>query len=68
MRRTLIRFTKIISATKVKLMDADRITPVTRKIDSDAFRALFTPELNKLTALFTNRKYEIRIAGSSINR
>jgi len=47
-------------------MESERITPATLRLDSPAFKALFTPELNKLAALFSAKNYELRIAGGAV--
>lgn len=38
----------------------------TVKMDSQDFKALFTPELNQLIALFEKNNYELRIAGGAV--
>lgn len=38
----------------------------TQTIDSQAYRQIFTPTLNKLVELFQNHNYEIRIAGGAV--
>ncbi|CAB3398918.1 unnamed protein product [Caenorhabditis bovis] len=44
----------------------ETITPVTMRIESDAFRGLFTPQLEKLRKMFEKRNFEIRIAGGAV--
>lgn len=41
-------------------------TPVTMKLDSVHFLALFTPELKKLVDIFSRYNYELRIAGGAV--
>ncbi|CEF63237.1 CCA tRNA nucleotidyltransferase 1, mitochondrial [Strongyloides ratti] len=42
------------------------IIPKTKHIDSKNFKELFTPELVKLSELFKNNGFEIRIAGGAV--
>ncbi|VDN07833.1 unnamed protein product [Thelazia callipaeda] len=61
---------RIITGRKSKLivpqMISERIVPITRKIDTPQFRALFTPELNKLNDLFVKNKFQLRMAGGAV--
>lgn len=43
-----------------------RETPAFKKVDSDEFHSIFTPELQALVALFKKYNYELRIAGGAV--
>ncbi|KAL7073177.1 hypothetical protein ACQ4LE_007532, partial [Meloidogyne hapla] len=40
--------------------------PLKMKLDSPEFRALFTPELKKLSSLFASNGFELRMAGGAV--
>ncbi|KAK6755021.1 hypothetical protein RB195_013784 [Necator americanus] len=44
----------------------NRINPRKMKIDTPEFRSLFTPQLNKLSELFKENNYDLRIAGGAV--
>ncbi|KAL3985607.1 Poly A polymerase head domain family protein [Acanthocheilonema viteae] len=47
-------------------MISEPIVPITRKIDTPQFKALFTPELIKLNDLFKNNNFQLRMAGGAV--
>ncbi|KAK0163725.1 hypothetical protein PV328_002428 [Microctonus aethiopoides] len=47
-------------------MPPSRDNPIITKLDTPAFRSIFTPELNVLTSLFRKYNYELRIAGGAV--
>ena len=42
------------------------IVPFTMKLDTPQFKALFTPEVNRLIEIFSKYDYELRIAGGPV--
>ncbi|XP_017954424.1 CCA tRNA nucleotidyltransferase 1, mitochondrial [Drosophila navojoa] len=43
-----------------------RENPAIKKVDSDEFHSIFTPELEALVAMFKKYDYELRIAGGAV--
>jgi tRNA nucleotidyltransferase (CCA-adding enzyme) len=59
----------IIKGPKVIVGEPRRtimIAPFSTQITSPVFRSLLTPELNKLSGMFKERGYELRIAGGAV--
>ncbi|VDN25039.1 unnamed protein product [Gongylonema pulchrum] len=47
-------------------MITERLVPLTRKLDTPEFRALFTPQLIKLNDLFRKNDFQLRMAGGAV--
>lgn len=49
-----------------KMSPKHRESPIITKLDTPAFKSIFTDELNSFVSLFRKHNYEIRIAGGAV--